>query len=262
MSTLGAGPVGSTPTPSAASHPASITLKTSDGRLKLTALPGPNEPTISDGRGGWAEQTRPRKTSISEWTGPALHKAHVELLFDAWVAGGTVDSLMQVLDQMAPRSPMSEPPIVTVTGSPVIPPTIPWVIQAVSPAEWLRRADGRTARVTVGIELLEFRVADLVVVRPSPAKRSVVRNGTSTPSTAKSYTVKAGDTLASIAAKTLGSASKWSSIASLNGIRDPNKLKVGTVLKLPTGTSNAGHAAPATTKKTVTKRIGGELPYF
>ena len=47
------------------------------------------------------------------------------------------------------------------------------------------------------------------------------------------YTVKSGDTLSGIAAKY---GTTYQSLASLNGISDPNKIYVGQVIKL-TGTS-------------------------
>lgn len=50
---------------------------------------------------------------------------------------------------------------------------------------------------------------------------------------AATYTVKKGDTLSGIAAKLLGDASKWTLIAQANGIKDPSKLQVGQVLKIP-----------------------------
>lgn len=48
----------------------------------------------------------------------------------------------------------------------------------------------------------------------------------------KTYTVKKGDTLWTIAQKQLGNGSKWQDIARLNNIPNPNKLQVGQVLKL------------------------------
>ena len=47
------------------------------------------------------------------------------------------------------------------------------------------------------------------------------------------YTVQAGDTLALIAKRLLGSAGKWSVIAEVNGLTNPNKLKVGQILMIP-----------------------------
>ena len=53
--------------------------------------------------------------------------------------------------------------------------------------------------------------------------------------TAKTYTVKAGDTLGAIAKQTLGNASDYMQIFELNKdqLTDPNKIKPGQVLRLP-----------------------------
>ena len=48
----------------------------------------------------------------------------------------------------------------------------------------------------------------------------------------KTYTVKKGDTLWTIAQKELGSGNKYQDIAKLNNISNPNTLQVGQVLKL------------------------------
>ena len=47
------------------------------------------------------------------------------------------------------------------------------------------------------------------------------------------YTVKPGDTLSKIATGALGSAGKWRIIAELNGIINPDKIRVGQRLQLP-----------------------------
>ena len=47
------------------------------------------------------------------------------------------------------------------------------------------------------------------------------------------YIVKPGDTLSKIATGTLGAAGKWRIIAELNGIINPNKIRVGQRLQLP-----------------------------
>lgn len=51
--------------------------------------------------------------------------------------------------------------------------------------------------------------------------------------TEKTYTVVKGDTLSKIAKRELGDAKRYPEIATLNGIKDPNKISVGQVLKLP-----------------------------
>ncbi|MCB0448174.1 MAG: LysM peptidoglycan-binding domain-containing protein, partial [Gelidibacter sp.] len=49
----------------------------------------------------------------------------------------------------------------------------------------------------------------------------------------KTYTVKSGDSLGSIAFKQLGATAKWREIAELNNIVNPSKIEVGQVLQLP-----------------------------
>ncbi len=54
----------------------------------------------------------------------------------------------------------------------------------------------------------------------------------STPVKPKTYKVKKGDTLWAICKKYLGDGSKYPQIAKLNGIKNPNLIKVGQVIKL------------------------------
>jgi nucleoid-associated protein YgaU len=67
-------------------------------------------------------------------------------------------------------------------------------------------------------------VADIQVSGPAPAAVS-----------AKTYTVKAGDTLSKIAKEHLGSAGAYMKIFELNKdqLTDPDKIKPGQVLHLP-----------------------------
>jgi nucleoid-associated protein YgaU len=55
----------------------------------------------------------------------------------------------------------------------------------------------------------------------------------------KSYTIKSGDTLSSIAVEHYGSERSWAKIAEANPNVDPNRLKIGQVIKLPSGTSQS-----------------------
>ncbi|MCW2924872.1 MAG: polysaccharide deacetylase family protein [Thermoleophilia bacterium] len=78
---------------------------------------------------------------------------------------------------------------------------------------------------------------------PKPAPTPV------TPATASSYTVRSGDTLSSIARRT---GTTVAAIAELNGITDPNRIRVGQVLRLPgagatTPPPGGGHVPPPST---------------
>ncbi len=50
--------------------------------------------------------------------------------------------------------------------------------------------------------------------------------------TPRTYTVKKGDTLWDIACRFYGDGTKWGNIAAKNGVADPRKLQIGTVLTL------------------------------
>jgi nucleoid-associated protein YgaU len=62
---------------------------------------------------------------------------------------------------------------------------------------------------------------------------------------AAAHVVEAGDTLAGIAERYLGSASEWERIARANGIDDPTKLAIGTRLSIPGADAAAPQAEPA-----------------
>ncbi len=55
----------------------------------------------------------------------------------------------------------------------------------------------------------------------------------------RTYTVKRGDTLGSIAKRELGSTKRWQEIEALNGVK-AERLSVGMTLKLPAGAANFG----------------------
>jgi len=61
----------------------------------------------------------------------------------------------------------------------------------------------------------------------------------------RSYTVRAGDTLSKVALVLLGKASRWREIATVNGIDDPRKLRIGQVLTLPGAASVRPPSPPA-----------------
>lgn len=62
------------------------------------------------------------------------------------------------------------------------------------------------------------------------------------------HTVAGGDSLWKIAKDKLGDPQRWKEIAELNNLEDPNKLKIGQVLKMPKKDADAAIvAAPAQT---------------
>lgn len=101
-------------------------------------------------------------------------------------------------------------------------------------------ADGQ--ELTIDIKLKQYR--DFGTKRINIAPRTQTRAAAATVQTArptttapkpKTYTVKTGDTLWSIARKTLGNGSRHTEIFNLNRniISNPNVIRVGQVLRLP-----------------------------
>ncbi|RII18775.1 Murein DD-endopeptidase MepM [Streptomyces sp. YIM 130001] len=103
---------------------------------------------------------------------------------------------------------------------------------------------GATGNVTGPHLHFEARTANHYNGHTDPVAYLAAHGVTSAAGTAKSgkapagkpagaYTVKAGDTLGAIARTQLGSAARHPEIAALNGITDPNLIKVGQKLELP-----------------------------
>lgn len=61
-----------------------------------------------------------------------------------------------------------------------------------------------------------------------------------------SYRVRPGDSLSSIARKTLGDGSRWAEIARINGIATPDRLLIGQMLRMPAAAGDGG-SRPAQT---------------
>lgn len=101
-------------------------------------------------------------------------------------------------------------------------------------------ADSLGFDVRCSIKLKQFRPFGtklLSVQSPaSPGENAKVtvekQRSTAGKSTPKTYTVKAGDTLSTIAKKMLGNANKFNELAKKNNISNPNLIQIGQVLQL------------------------------
>jgi nucleoid-associated protein YgaU len=91
---------------------------------------------------------------------------------------------------------------------------------------------------TVGSEAEKNQIWDAIKTIPDWQKDIVADikvTPSAAPAAAKTYTVKAGDTLSKIAKEHLGNASAYMKIFELNKdqLSDPDKIKPGQVLRLP-----------------------------
>lgn len=221
------------------------------------------EPSKPSGEAGWAVVHRPRNIGFTEYQGYAPLVQTLPLLFDGLDPSSHGDDLnayqrewesvqfqFDRLWNMARQrvGPRQEPPVVVVDGAGVFYTGTRWVISSVDPGDLLRNERGELVRAFVTVTLTEYIAADLVVTaRQSPAAAAVdiytrtadktmaaiIAAGGAAAGGGRVYVVRQGDTLSKIAARELGNFRRWKDIADLNGLRDPNRIRVGQRLRLP-----------------------------
>lgn len=195
------------------------------GRLTVGLWRTDDPITPAEGYGGWDVIDRPNRPGLTDWTGRDPFALTVPgLLYDA---GRSVEPLRRALEQLATGTP---PEIVTITGRALPIPRVVsgrWVIDDI---EWgpeqRRGSDGSLTLKHATVRLREH-VADSLLRSSTRSSRiggrQVIRH----------YRVKERDTLQSIAARELGSSTRWVDIAALNGLRSSGQLKPRMLLRLP-----------------------------
>lgn len=192
----------------------------------------------------WETLDRPRRQSVLEWQGRDPLRQSVVLMF----SGARLDERSKDLASVTPQvnqlhelampSSGAEPPLLWARG-PVYGnwSGYAWRIESLTPGVPRRNQAGEVCQVSYEVTLVRHLSTDIISSNVSPAKAAEVAigatSGAPAPTSGRTYTVVRGDSLSRIAQRQLGSAGKWPEIAKANGLRDPNQLKVGQVLRLP-----------------------------
>lgn len=125
----------------------------------------------------------------------------------------------------------------TESGLTILPDTAP----RSSPADLITEAEGREAGV------LNAPATSSDAERPAPPSSAPALPPDPAPSN-EEYVVQAGETMADIAERKYGDQNKWTLIAKANKSVNPNRMRVGTKLVLPSAAATvAAEAAPAET---------------
>jgi hypothetical protein len=214
------------------------------------------------GVGGWAEDPHARAKATTRWEGTPLHRVTLDIHLDAvrrFTASGARDIETECATlhrwglPVTPGDPLSEPPKIQIRWS--YGQQLRWVIQDIA---WNRLVldpdSGRRIQADVTVDLLEHHAAVLALspveqaqARPWVSQRPAGTEGGAAepgnferPGARRLYTVRAGDTLSSIAARELGSAGRWPEIYALNSppasqtlLNGPDLIVPGQVLTLP-----------------------------
>jgi LysM repeat protein len=106
------------------------------------------------------------------------------------------------------------------------------VIRGTAPSDQMKN------RVWDQIKQIDAKYSDLaaeITVNPSPAPTGGAQAAQPSAVQTKTYTVQAGDTLSKIAKQFYGNANDYMRIfeANKDQLKDPNMIKVGQVLKIP-----------------------------
>jgi hypothetical protein len=197
----------------------------------VTALLGDGIPKLL-ADSGWQVVARPRRVGFTDWQGNSPRAQVIPILLDGYETETSVERQISVLQawMRVPLGTTGEPHQVRVSG-PVLLTNLTWVITSIEPGDEIKRlSDGARVRAAMDVTLTEYISPD-VTVRRRPTHAARARH--SSTHSNRTYTVRSGDTLSSIAAHQLGDASRWREIATLNNLRDPDSIKVGQVLRLP-----------------------------
>lgn len=97
------------------------------------------------------------------------------------------------------------------------------VVESLNVTYTLFSPDGTPLRAKLSLVLKEYR----------PVEEQVKKTPKASPDLEKTWVVRRGDTLSSIAAAIYRAPGEWRAIAKANGIQDPRALEPGRVLTLP-----------------------------
>lgn len=204
---------------------------------------GDGPAVVTEGYAGWKVTDRPREIGITEWAGrnPMAIEIPFELNFlmepIASLPGEDCELQVTNLETLCGIGGHTRPPVCRVDGAGLIPHdetnagrgVHQWVIEQLS---WTRESEvrssgsGRRLKCGGNIVIRQYIDASDILQRVSATARAVKY---------KTYRVKSGDSLSSIAAKKeiYGDARKWKIIADANNLRDRRNIHVNQLLKIP-----------------------------
>jgi nucleoid-associated protein YgaU len=228
--------------------PGYVRLRCSDPKFDQTFLLGEDPPKVSGGVGGWETVQRPRQVSMTIWQGTDPFELELVVMLDGWepgVAGGgySQEPALRALLAAARGDDESEPSTWDIDGIPWLP-ADEWVLNSVEPGDTVLRRSSDFSRVRQDLTL-----AFVEYIPPEYLQlRAKARQGAKSKTTV--YTVKKGDTPASIARKRR---CKWTEIRDLNkdvitkGAKQA--LRVGSRLRVPVLRKPARKKRTSSTKK-------------
>lgn len=208
-----------------------FSLYTEDKSLVFQSPFGEAEPKPAGGAPKIDRIARPRRKDLTEVNGHEAKQTIISFWIDRYASlargeGIKVESMITTLEKMYYNSRelivLGDPPGCIPDDYHLSPGTRWWIEVLTYDDGAIRNSTGKRVRTSGLLTLTE--IVDDNRIEALRKKKLQAKK--------KKYTVKKGDTLAKIASKYKVKGG-WKALAKLNNIRDPRKLKVGQVIRLP-----------------------------
>jgi hypothetical protein len=215
--------------------PVRIVAKNPEIDITVPMGDGPAYPT--GGLGGWVPVALVDDVAAVDWEGQDGLTEDVPLLLNGLERDDPVEREWNTIKKLGrdPNGDERRPPVFRVYGA-VEYPGKAWVLGGdgitVNPEEIIKRnGSGELLRIEFVLHLMEYTAPDVIKDRRRKKRK---RQGLSdNVAVGGTYTTRAGDTLAKIAARQLNDWKRWKEIADKNGLSDPNRaLPAGRKLRL------------------------------
>lgn len=175
----------------------------------------------------WVEVPRPGEVPLLRVAGGKLRKYRLEAILNA-IGDGDIEADLRVLSQGHTFMPEVSVGFGNLEAGRFV------ITDMVVRSTRRQHGTNKIARAEVIIELTHKPD------EPAQALPVSVPSASPPPSSpppaapaARTHTVRSGDTLWGIAIKFYNDGNRWRTIADANGVRDPRKLAIGTVLTIP-----------------------------
>jgi hypothetical protein len=197
---------------------------------QVKVLRGDGAPKMTAGSGGWSVISRPRRTSLTQWTGRDPYRMDIPILFDGFRNDKSVESGIARLNSMSIGHDYDPPPTLIIEGGVPIKGAT-WVIDSIDWGDnvYWESSNGhyfRTRQDAV-VHLLQYQAEsrlNITMPKTLPGQYIVTRDGMTLKEAVKAY---------------YGNTKKYKAVLSTNKgndanhVRDPNNLRKGLTLTMP-----------------------------
>lgn len=205
-----------------------LLVETGPGQFskEITALFNPEQISISKTANWRLAPASERDVPASQFTHGEPATLNLDLLFDTYEAGSDVrryTSEIFKLTTVQSHGNLHRPPLCQLRWGTFTLDDFQWVLTSLTQRFSLFLADGTPVRANLTCNFQQWR---------SDEEEAKLLNKQSA-DVAKTYTVRRGDTLSTIAAQQYEDATLWRPIADANRLTNPRRLTPGQVLVIP-----------------------------